>query len=407
MTNKPSSLRIIICGAGIAGLAAAAALATHHQVIVLERKEELTEVSYAINLKPNAAHAAYGVVGLDPSKVRGLPCREIIERDAANGDIKMHKPVDAPADFGGPWYFCQRTELHAELLATAKARGAKVILGTEIEDVNATHGVVLIKGGDAMVADMVLIADGISSRLRKRVLQQETDYRWDSDQVAFRAFVPAERFRDQPELKWLAEQKSGGLYVWAAQKQRVVVYPCPDYVNLVAIVDKAHLQRQSGGSDLGRESNTETADAMRSQFADFDSTVKKLLDKVPHASLWPLFDVSCLPYYERERALLIGDAAHATLPHQGQGASLAFEDAEGLAYLFCNGSVTPHDVSRVLKKFTELRRARVHMIQHFSRVMAKPASYEKGEKLDALRFAAQTLTFKSIAELETSTAPHD
>lgn len=167
MTNKPSSLRIIICGAGIAGLAAAAALATHHQVIVLERKEELTEVSYAINLKPNAAHAAYGVVGLDPCKVRGLPCREIIERDAANGDIKMHKPVDAPADFGGPWYFCQRTELHAELLATAKARGAKVILGTEIEDVNATHGVVLIKGGDAMVADMVLSEYSLYPVLRR------------------------------------------------------------------------------------------------------------------------------------------------------------------------------------------------------------------------------------------------
>lgn len=55
---------------------------------------------------------------------------------------------------------------------------------------------------------------------------------------------------------------------------------------------------------------------MRSQFADFDPTVKKLLDKVPHASLWPLFDVSCLPYYERERALIIGDAAHATLPRE-------------------------------------------------------------------------------------------
>ena len=53
----------------------------------------------------------------------------------------------------------------------------------------------------------------------------------------------------------------------------------------------------------------------------------------------------------------------------------------------------------MLADFTRLRRERVHAIQYFSRVMAKPASYEKGEKLDALRFAGKTLTYRGIAEL--------
>jgi 2-polyprenyl-6-methoxyphenol hydroxylase-like FAD-dependent oxidoreductase len=44
-------------------------------------------------------------------------------------------------------------------------------------------------------------------------------------------------------------------------------------------------------------------------------------------------DVATLPAWSRARTLLIGDAAHATTPHAGQGASLALEDAMRLGML--------------------------------------------------------------------------
>lgn len=58
------------------------------------------------------------------------------------------------------------------------------------------------------------------------------------------------------------------------------------------------------------------ADDMRCQFADFEPLARKLLDRAEEASLWPLLDVSPLPHYQRGCALLIGDAAHATLPRE-------------------------------------------------------------------------------------------
>ena len=66
------------------------------------------------------------------------------------------------------------------------------------------------------------VADGIGSRLRPKLLQDGVDYRWDSGQVAYRAFVPVELLKGHASLEWLTNPQAGGLYVWADQKQRVV-----------------------------------------------------------------------------------------------------------------------------------------------------------------------------------------
>jgi len=50
--------------------------------------------------------------------------------------------------------------------------------------------------------------------------------------------------------------------------------------------------------------------------------------------LWQLRDIEPLQTWVKGRTILIGDAAHAMLPLQGQGASQGFEDAEALQALF-------------------------------------------------------------------------
>lgn len=78
---------------------------------------------------------------------------------------------------------------------------------------------------------------------------------------------------------------------------------------------------------------------------------------------WPVYDLPPLPVWHQGVACLIGDAAHATSPHVGQGASLAMEDAMVLAK--CLRDID--DISDAFVAFENLRRERVEEIVKLSR----------------------------------------
>ncbi|HEY3506898.1 MAG TPA: FAD-dependent monooxygenase [Actinocatenispora sp.] len=71
----------------------------------------------------------------------------------------------------------------------------------------------------------------------------------------------------------------------------------------------------------------------------------------------PVEDVPRVPTWHRGRVVLVGDAAHATSPSSGQGASLAIESAVQLAR--CLRDLPPE---RAFAAYERLRRARVERI---------------------------------------------
>lgn len=71
----------------------------------------------------------------------------------------------------------------------------------------------------------------------------------------------------------------------------------------------------------------------------------------------PVEDLPRVPVWHRGRVALVGDAAHATSPSSGQGASLAMESAVQLAR--CLRDLPPE---RAFPAYERLRRARVERI---------------------------------------------
>lgn len=78
---------------------------------------------------------------------------------------------------------------------------------------------------------------------------------------------------------------------------------------------------------------------------------------------WPVYDLPSLSTWYQGTVCLIGDAAHATSPHVGQGASLAMEDAIVLAKCLRDIEVVPD----AFETFEALRRDRVAEIVKMSR----------------------------------------
>jgi 2-polyprenyl-6-methoxyphenol hydroxylase-like FAD-dependent oxidoreductase len=74
-------------------------------------------------------------------------------------------------------------------------------------------------------------------------------------------------------------------------------------------------------------------------------------------------DLATLPNWSRGRTILIGDAAHATSPHAGQGASIALEDALRLV----QSLASEDQIETVFQRFEAERRPRVEKIVALAR----------------------------------------
>jgi salicylate hydroxylase len=111
-------------------------------------------------------------------------------------------------------------------------------------------------------------------------------------------------------------------------------------------------------------------------FQAFPSWVREILSHAPEVALWQLRDIDPLTTWTKGRAIIIGDAAHAMLPTQGQGASQSIEDAEALqAFLSdINSESSALEVHEQLLGIVNARYERASLIQSYSRMQAKPAA---------------------------------
>ncbi|KAJ5531910.1 hypothetical protein N7494_008462 [Penicillium frequentans] len=82
-------------------------------------------------------------------------------------------------------------------------------------------------------------------------------------------------------------------------------------------------------------------DKMLEIFSEYPTWVTNIFKHSADFGLWQLHDLDPLKKWHSGRVILIGDAAHAMLPTQGQGASQVIGDAEALGAFFENVSEPP------------------------------------------------------------------
>src|SRR5207248_8033260 len=97
-------------------------------------------------------------------------------------------------------------------------------------------------------------------------------------------------------------------------------------------------------------------------FAGWDPLVEAIIGQIQQTFWWGLYDREPLPRWTNGRLTLLGDAAHPMLPHVGQGANQAIEDAVALAVLLAHT-----DAESALRLYEQVRRAHAARVQEWSR----------------------------------------
>lgn len=96
---------------------------------------------------------------------------------------------------------------------------------------------------------------------------------------------------------------------------------------------------------------------MEEEFREWGPQVQKIVGAMEKPDIWALFmHPPCKTFY-KGRLCLLGDAAHATTPHQGAGAGMCIEDSYILANLIKDAN-TVDDLEMAFKAFDHTRRER-------------------------------------------------
>ncbi len=313
-----SGLPITVIGAGVAGLATARALAMRGaSVTLLEQAAAVSDIGAGIQISPNGA-AVLSALGLGTA----LSANSITARTVSLRDGLTDAPVLAMdmsrGQFGMGFYLVHRADLIALLRDGALEAGVKILLDHKVDraDVTGPTPVLHLIDGRSLDANIVIGADGLHSRLRSAINGPETPFF--THQVAWRATLP-----NLAESHQIVEVHMG-------PGRHLVSYPLRGGTmrNIVAVEERRGWTAESW-------SLRDDPVNLRHAFSTFSLRVRGWLDQAESPNLWGLFRHPVAQTWYKASgqggAVILGDAAHPSLPFLAQGANMALEDAWCLA----------------------------------------------------------------------------
>jgi salicylate hydroxylase len=309
---------VTIIGAGVAGLAAARALALRGaSVTVLEQADAIREVGAGLQISPNGAAVLRGLglqAELDAASMRA-DAVQLIDGPTGEGVTRLDLARLRP---GQGYHFLHRADLIELLRKAATEAGVTLRLLSRVAslDLSGPAPAVLLESGGRLDTPLLIGADGLHSKTRAALNGAETPFF--TRQVAWRATIPCEAGAAP-----VAEVHMG-------PGRHLVSYPLRGGTlrNIVAVEERDRWAEESW-------TLRDDAITLRVAFERFSPRVRGWLDRVEDPWLWGLFRHKVAETWVRPMGqggvAILGDAAHPTLPFLAQGASMGLEDAWVLA----------------------------------------------------------------------------
>ncbi|KAJ4384697.1 hypothetical protein N0V86_000298 [Didymella sp. IMI 355093] len=373
-TNSPKKeYSLAIVGGGISGLTLAITLLRYDvPITVYEAAPHFGEIGAGVYLGPNAGRA---MKLMDPkiheAFIKTTTGNQWIEKEDSwftirvgderkadkdgyvkegkkVGDALFDVPIEAGGDRGGVYRAAFLDELVKDVPDSVARFGKKLVDLSNAKD-NSGDMVLHFADGTTAQHSAVIGCDGIKSKTRPWLLGKDdpaSDAVY-SGKYAYRGLIPMDK-----AVEMLGEEIAGNSSMFLGYHGHILTFPVQKgkTMNVVAF-------NSSETWDNEKWVVTTSKKEMEAEFREWGPQVQKIVGAMEKPDIWALFmHPPCNTFY-KGRLCLLGDAAHATTPHQGAGAGMCIEDSYILANLI-KDAYNVDDLERAFKAFDYTRRER-------------------------------------------------
>jgi 6-hydroxynicotinate 3-monooxygenase len=347
-------LSVAVIGAGMGGLAAAAALRrSGAEVTIYEQARRFARLGAGIQIGCNAMQVLRGL-GLEAAlRATAFYPRSWNNKDHDTGQIRFDMIFGEAAEqrYGAPYLLAHRGDLHAALASVVPEADLRLDHQLTAFEQRADGSVVLhFANGSIAEADAVIAADGVHSFVRSTLFGEDRPNA--TGRIAYRTVFPTallNGYQIGDCTKW-----------WGPDRHIVIYYVKPDRSEVYFVTS----QPDPGFTE---ESWSATGDVneLRDAFSEFHPEVRHVLASCPAVNKWALVDRDPLPRWCDGNVTLLGDACHPMTPYMAQGAAMAIEDGAVLSR--CLENVDRSGVADAFRRFEATRKPRTSRMQLSSR----------------------------------------
>ena len=315
---------ITIVGAGLVGSLCALYMTKRgYKVNVFERRKDLRSEIITAGKSINLALSERGWTAL--KKVG-------VDKDVLKIAIPMHKRImhDAEGNLtnqpygnqGQAIYSVSRAQLNVLMMEMADKNGAKLYFNEKCVDANLEQATTTFENTitaeiKTISADLLIGADGSLSAVREQMVKKhQHEYAYNKIEHDYKELlIPA----GENDIHLL---EKNALHIWPRGEFMLIALANLDG----SFTCTLFAPKKGENSFEGLNSKQEVEDYFKTIFPDFISLVPDLYRQWNANPTSGLGIVKTYPWHIKDTSILIGDAAHATVPFYGQGMNAGFED---------------------------------------------------------------------------------